>query len=366
MMFSRAARPWMVALICAPALALAARPVVPAGHPAPQPAPEPTDAGAVAPAPEAPAPVPSSGPVRPVAPASATPAAPVAKPRELPAELTAKPIEAKKIENPAEVRYQQKANDHFFRLRVRPGSPKPGDALELIAEVAEIRDPPDPVLGDRVPVQNEELVGTFGKGGVERVWHPLAAAGEFGMHVEAVEAGVQTLTIHRRTDKPGIEASFPVGIGVPTPARPDDVQASADAKPLPMVAGSAPSARAGDLDDLMRQLELHTVALAAALDRPKSDTAADAKAIADLSARVAGLVPAAHGSRVHEFDAVAKSSAATAAELAHPSDREKLKAKLDQLEQGGCLRCHAQFWWGVADDTSAWPSFTPATVGAGP
>ena len=120
---------------------------------------------------------------------------------------------------------------------------------------------------------------------------------------------------------------------------------------------------ANDLGHLMRQLARETYQLDSALADPRAgDAAASAKALADLATKVAGGVPADHTQRRQEFDQLAQSFASATASLAsRVGDREKARGALAQLELDNCTRCHAQFMWSVADDTSAWPSFTPAT-----
>lgn len=334
-----------------PLAAHAVRPVRPAGQP------EVVDAG---PPPEA---------VRPVAPKPVAPAKPVAPEAQRPAPSAAaptaqpKPPEPKKIENPAEVTYKQKSEDHVFILHVRPGNPKPGTPLELLVEIAKLHDPPDPVYGDREPEKDADLVLTLEKGKAEPpvVLHALPEAGEYGAHVTALEQGLYTVKIGRRTGKPGLEASFPLGVGVSTPARPDDVQETLPEEGMRTGRAIRPAGESGAsgpaLPGIMRRLAEHLLAADAALDG-KGDAAAEAHAMVELSKAIAGQTPAHARNRPKEFDAEAAGLTGALQQL----ESSPSKAQLADVEKNHCWRCHVQFRWGVASDVSAWPSFTQAEV----
>jgi hypothetical protein len=370
----------LIALL--PAVAFAAHPVVPSGRPPPEAEP---DAGPPPPEPSQTAePVKPTRPAGPVKPAdsgksgtSSTPgptATPVMKSTE-PTKPSAPPTEitkAKLPENPAEVAYRQKAGDHYFELHVKPGAPKPNDHIEFLLEVALIHDPPDPVQGEHEPVQNEELVATFtkggGPGGKQRVLHATGVPGEYGLHLTPEESGVHPLVVSRRTGKPGMDVTFPIGIGVPTPGRPDDVLviqgAGGGRAPLRVNmpgGGTETGAGGGDMVALMKQIGQHWMALDVATTDPKADIGGHAKALADLAAPLKGRVPTRFNERRQEWDGQAASFQSAMQDLIHVADRNQLKTKMLDLEQNSCLKCHAQFWFGVADDVSSWPNFTLAT-----
>lgn len=347
------------AFAMAPMLASAVRPVRPAGAP-----PEPVDAG---PPPEPPKAVEPARPAEPAKPAPKPNDAVKPPPKPVPATAPAaeaKPPEPKKIENPAEVTYRQKVEDHSFALHVRPGAPKPGNALELLLEISRLHDPPDPTYGDREPERDADLVLFLEKGKPTTpvVLHPMSEPGVYGAHVSAMEQGLYTVRIARRTGKPGLEASFPLGIGVATPARPDDVLAS-----LPKSGqrtgrairpdADATGAAAPALPQVMHQLADRLLALDAALDG-KGDAAAEARAMVDLSKAIPGQTPAHANNRPKEFDAEAAGLTNALQQLAS----SPTKARLADVEQNHCWRCHVQFRWGVASDVSAWPAFTQQEV----
>ena len=343
------------ALGLAPFAAQAIHPVRPI---APQ---QPPDAGA----PQAAAPMPSEpahvGPVKPANPAP-KPVAP-AKP-QIPPELLAKPAPPpKKIEHPAEVTYRQKTADHAYALRVRPGEPKPGESIELLLDLAKLHDPPDPVVGDREPEAGVDLLIAVAKSGEGKphLLHAMSEPGQYGAHLTVAEPGLYTVTIIRRGTEGGVVAHFPLGIGVATPVRPDDVAATLVPASLgPQRAVRSRKQAASDavqkaLPKVMRELGEKLLALDSALDG-HGDAAAQAHAMAELSKAIAGQTPPQGSDRPREFDAQAAQLTSALNQMAQSPSR----ARLQDLEQNHCLKCHAEFRWGVASDVSAWPKFTAA------
>ena len=246
---------------------------------------------------------------------------------------------------------------------MRPGAPKPGDTLELILDLAKLYDPPDPVVGDREPARDEDLVVTLEKGkSATRVMHALAEPGRYGAHFTLGESGLYTVRISRRSGKPGVDASFPLGVGVPTPVRPDDVAATL----TPMGHGPTRAVSAQEttsdgspkaaMPQVMRQLGERLLALDAAVNGGHGDSAANARAMAELAKALPGQTPPFGDTRPREFDQAANDlGVALTSFAASPS-----ASKLQSIEQNQCWKCHAQFRWGVASDTAGWPSFAAA------
>lgn len=350
---------------------LAAKPVIPAGQKPPDPEPvkepEPTPAPAAA---ETPA-----EPVKaPVGTAATVPDAGVfVVPDEIRKQLEVAPKVAQKIiENPAEVVFKTRNADFAFTLRVRPGLPKPGEVVELRLDVQRIHEPPDPVQGDREAYNEAQLSAVFsrdGAGGRPYLFHKLPLPGEYGLHVLPTDQGVHELAIGRRSGKPGMDINFKVGVGVPHPLRPDDALATVAAGSRGPVRPTAAGAAGGPpLAQVMEQLGERLLAYEAALEAGRAaDGVAAAKAMQELSGQVAGKVPGHHARRTQEFEGNAQRLAAGLTELASrplekPADRVAAKAKLLELESATCMRCHVQFRFDVADDTSTWPKFTAASA----
>jgi len=288
----------------------------------------------------------------------------VAAPPELPPELQVKARPPpKKIEHPAEVIYRQKVGDHAFALRVRPGEPVPGQLLELVVDLLKLHDPPDPVVGDREPDKGEDLIVTLTLDGHAhaRVLHPLAEPGAYGAHVTVDAPGLYAVRVSRRTGKPGIDATFKLGIGVATPVRPDDVAATIQTRhhgPMRPAGDDADGADGAALSTVMRELGRALVSLDASLASGHGDAAAQARAMAALSKGIAGKVPPFGADRPKEFAQLASGLTAALTELASAPSTAKLQA----VQQSQCTKCHAAYRWGVASDVSSWPAFTAIQV----
>lgn len=303
-------------------------------------------------------------PVRPVGepppPPDAGPPAAEPKKPEAPAKPEPKP-EPKKVENPAEVTYRKSSGEHAFAMKVRPGAPRPGETVELVFDIAVIHDPPDAVLGDREPLQGAELVVSLekGKASLPHLLHPLSEPGRYGAHVVAPEQGLFTVRVGRRSGKPGVEASFPLGIGVATPVRPDEVQATQNPSARgPVKAQDALPAGAPErtLAETMRLLGDRFLQLDAQLESGKGEAQGTARAMAELAKGVAGTTPPFAKNRPREFEAETNRLQTALAALAAAPTRQKLT----DLEQNVCFRCHAQFRFGVAADVTSWPAFRMA------
>ncbi len=129
-----------------------------------------------------------------------------------------------------------------FTLHVRPAVPRPGKLVELVVDVSEVMDPPDPEYGDRKPVTGETLVAHVE--GVGRfLLHPIERdAGGYGFHFIAPAAGDRDVEISRRDGRPGLAVTFtvPVGKALPKGAETRDWSAP-DATAFQPVAVGAPS-----------------------------------------------------------------------------------------------------------------------------
>ena len=199
-----------------------------------------------------------------------------------------------------------------------------------------------------------------GKAAPPRLMHALPQPGEYGAHVTVGEAGLYTVRIARVSGKPGVDASFPLGIGVATPVRPDDVAATLTPTgrgPRAVRPDDTPAASQAGLAQLMRQLGEKLLATDAALAANNSgEAAAQAKAMVELSKSIPGQVPPYGNDRPREFDQQAGALTTALTALAGSPDATKLA----NVEQNLCWKCHAEYRWGVASDVSAWPGFTPS------
>lgn len=102
-----------------------------------------------------------------------------------------------------------------FTLHVRPSQPKPGRVVEIVLEVNEVMDPPDPEFGERKPMTGEVLVAHVE--GVGRfLMHPIERNdGAYGFHFTPSAAGNRSIDFDRLNGKPGIKVTFNVAVGQP-------------------------------------------------------------------------------------------------------------------------------------------------------
>ncbi|MHB8419723.1 MAG: hypothetical protein ACYDCL_16730 [Myxococcales bacterium] len=102
---------------------------------------------------------------------------------------------------------------YAFTLHVRPAQPKPGKLLEIVVDVSEVLDPPDPEYGDHKPLTGETLVAHVE--GVGRfLLHPLERDdGAYGFHFTPTGAGNRSVEIARKDGRPGLEVTFNVPVG---------------------------------------------------------------------------------------------------------------------------------------------------------
>jgi hypothetical protein len=102
-----------------------------------------------------------------------------------------------------------------FTLHVRPAQPKPGKVAEVVLEVFEVMDPPDPEYGERKPVTGEQLVAHVE--GIGRfLLHPIERNdGAYGFHFTPTAAGTRDIELDRLNGKPGLKVSFHVPVGQP-------------------------------------------------------------------------------------------------------------------------------------------------------
>ncbi|MFN7133911.1 MAG: hypothetical protein ACK4N5_17680, partial [Myxococcales bacterium] len=276
-------------------------------------------------------------------------------------------------------------NKTVITLRVRPAQPQPGRPTTMLFEVAKVLDIPDPVIGDRAPVENANLVLTLTGSGknatvVRQRLNPMRDAGIYGAHFTATEPGVYKLDLQQQL--PGdaeigdvaIAADFPLGIGVPTPAPAAEEEESTGRKDRSRGRGRAGAVKSiterdqapEGVGDVMGQLGAAWLRLTDRLEDPKAsaeELATHAKAIAELSGKVEGQVPVPMAMHGKEFNLYAGQLHDALKELpAQLADRAKVKATLTRVEQGTCLKCHARFRYQITDDVSSWPKFEPKDV----
>jgi hypothetical protein len=382
-------------------IAAAARPVKPRSEAGASPAAK-ADEKAPEAAPTPAAPPTSAAPATPAAaaPAAAAPAAPATEPAR-PAEpargaevsqAAEKTPETPKAPppEPAERTIEKREGTYVFRLTLRPGNLKPARVADVTLELLRVLDIPDPVTGDRAPVNEASIVARVkpppplvpSKGKKSEPSAPLPsyvawaleAPGTYGLHFTPGADGLFELALSGTDPKTDTEGSprefgtsFRLGVGSAA-AQTEQSQGGVvgrrgTRRPIGVGGDREKEDR---LRKLMEELGYRTLALEPLVDQPPAkgphvELAARARELAALAESAKGLVPAsAPADGAPEFDALAARMAARFEELARAAegkDRKAPRAKYDALEPQGCLQCHAKYRWGVADDVTRWPQF---------
>ncbi len=102
---------------------------------------------------------------------------------------------------------------NVFVLHVRPAKLAPGKLAEIVLEVFEVMDPPDPEYGERKPVTGETLVGHVE--GIGRfLLHPIPGnAGGYGFHFTPTGPGSREIVFRRLDGREGMDVTFHVPVG---------------------------------------------------------------------------------------------------------------------------------------------------------
>ena len=309
----------------------------------------------VAPPPKEPVPAPSKSATPSQAPAP--PAAPPAKPGPPPPP-------------PAELLFRHRFGPWNMVFRLKPGEPKPGHPVEVVFEVSRRLESPDPVYGDRKPLEGATLLLTAQKqrATVVIVLHPLVDAGEYGARFSLPDRGQWTLTISqpKRADEEHgetpVNGEFTIGVGEPTVMPSEATEASATAARGPLHRGTEAEPDAASLQGVMRSLGKNWVDLLGGLADTRAsakDLTALSKSVSQLAGQVKGKAPRSAAGSSTEFDLESEHFQASVADLdKNSSDRSRMRQRMSEIETANCLSCHARFFYRITDDTSQWPKFT--------
>jgi hypothetical protein len=291
---------------------------------------------------------------------------PQTKPAAEQAQVTAPPSR--------EVVYRKKVDKAIVTLRVRPAKPQPNRAATLVFEVAELLIVPDPLVGDRKPVENGLFsvdVSLDGKSARRLRLHKMTNAGAYGTHVTVPEAGVYRVALVQKLEKQEIgtkpiQTEFLLGFGKETPMEEaadeeddDAVQVRRGRRALRVA-----SAKATTAPDLMTELGEHWMSLDTALgeEQPQfEELDKHAQALAQLAPKIEThfRAPPAAGANAKELEALAaglKPLADLPEKIAKPAAARESMA---ETARASCNRCHVKFRFKVSDDVSGWPKFAP-------
>lgn len=354
----------LVALVAAAWTAGAESAKRPVTAPGSEPPPPPPKVEVATPSKDAPAPAAEAGKqvekvLAPEAKPAEEPAAPAAFKDEV-APSTTPAVQRAVDPNPRELRYSKENGGFLFSMAVRPGKPKPFVPTEVVFQIDELLPIPDPALGDRRPVEKAELVARVTGPDGTRTFelHPMTDRGEYGFHFTPVTPGLYSVTCERVAGRPPLKADFALGIGVETPTPADD--AAAKGRRRGILGGGNRRAAASGPDDstaagVMAELGDEWLALRRAAGTPEA--AAPMGKVLEHARKLAGKVPAGFPEGRSTFDQLAAKFVTDLEALKGRVADRAATAELDRMQGATCLRCHAQFRFGVAESVDRWPDF---------
>jgi hypothetical protein len=265
--------------------------------------------------------------------------------------------------NPRELRYSKENGGFLFAMVVRPGKPKPHTPTEIVFQIDELLPIPDPALGDRRPVEKAELVARVTGPDGTRTFelHPMTDKGEYGFHFTPTVPGLYSVACQRVAGRPPLAADFALGVGVETPTPSDDGAAGKGNRRRGLLGGGNRRAAAAGPDDstaagVMAELGDEWLALRRTAGTPEA--AAPMGKVLDHARKLAGKVPAGFPEGRSAFDQLAAKFVADLEAMQGRVADPAATAELDRMQGATCLRCHAQFRFGVAESVDRWPDFT--------
>jgi hypothetical protein len=239
-----------------------------------------------------------------------------------------------------------------FVLHVRPSSPVPGQVVEIVADIAEVIEPPDPDIGDRRPLENQQVVAKV-EGMGQFQMHPVGGnAGSYGFHMTPQTKGLKELAIHVEGRREA-DAIFRVNIGGEQKAL--DKGETLELRPYEYWRGADALGRnMYDLGRVWGQLWLLSQG------QGKGDLATLAKLYADLAKQGTALPLPRRADRA-QYEELAGQFAATgpAAMALKPAG---LRDFISNTQSQHCYRCHVAYDYRLTEDLARWPSFS---VGGG-
>lgn len=259
----------------------------------------------------------------------------------------------------------KRTGDYAVQLTLRPGDPKPGRLLEIQIEVARVPDFPDPVYGDRVPVNDANLVVQLAPaladvaGGKSKIYraHLVSEGGVYGVHTIPETAGIYAVAISPRTG-PGPKVSFDIGVGVPMATEAGEGKKGASRRPAAGAGGGRMVVSSVGPKTEMREIGerwglLETMAGTGSL--ALAGAQGEAKAIAALFGKAKSKPPKS-ANPADELNEMLDGSAAAFTAIAAVTDAKQLPALVAATEQS-CMKCHVKYRWEMTRDLSRWPKF---------
>jgi hypothetical protein len=235
-----------------------------------------------------------------------------------------------------------------YVLHVRPSQPVPGQVVELVVDLAEVVEPPDPDIGDRRPMENQQLVATVQGLGAYQL-HPAGGnAGAYGFHFTPPSKGIREveLKVEGRSEPAAV---FRVNIG-------GEQKATGKGETLEL--RSWETGRGSDalgrnmyqLGNVWGQLWLLS------RGEGKGDLATLTKLYAGLAKELSTMPLPRRADRTL-FQELAGKLAATG-ETAQAVKASGLRDFMTATQTQQCNRCHVVFDYRFTDNVDTWPNFT--------
>ena len=250
--------------------------------------------------------------------------------------------------SPCEGVLRRRLASRDYLLHVRPAQPRLGEVAEIVVEVSELLDPPDPELGDKKPEEGLALVAHLEGVGRYQL-HPVdGSTGSYGFHFTPQAKGSRRLTIEPAAGGKGPAIDFDIPIGQPAAKG-----ASYELHPYEL----SPNLDAVGRD--MFEIGAAWGSLwASAQSTGHGDAAALAKTVQRFAKASMTIAPASAADRRGAYAELARSFS-EATERLSGAKGSALKEALSFIEEQQCNRCHAAYAWGIASDVSNWPQFMP-------
>ncbi len=238
-----------------------------------------------------------------------------------------------------------------YVLHVRPSLPVVGQVLELVVDVAEVVEPPDPDIGDRRPLENQQLVAKVEGMGLYQMHAAGGNAGSYGFHLTPQSKGIREVTLQIEGRKEA-GAIFRVNVGGEQKAT--EKGETLELRPYEHGGNDAVGRNMYDLGRVWGQLWLLSQG------EGKGDMATFMKLYADLAKQGTTLpLPKRADRTLYEDLAGQFAATADGYSALRPA---ALRDFVNTTQTQQCNRCHVAYDYRFTEDLVRWPSFS---VGGG-
>jgi hypothetical protein len=248
---------------------------------------------------------------------------------------------------PCEALVRKRLARREWVLHIRPAQPRLGEVAEVVIDLSELLETPDPELGDKKPLEGLQLTGHLEGVGRYELHSVDGSAGSYGFHFTPQVKGARKLVIEATEASGGSNgptAEFEIAIGQP-PAK------GVEIRPYEPRFTDAVGWTMAELGSAWGGL------WGVALGTGHGDAAALEATVQRLSKAGLDEIPGRAANDRTAYVALARSFSQAADHLVGVK-AGGLPAALNAMEQQQCERCHVAYAWGLASDVSSWPQVT--------